>query len=125
MKGAVMLSKIEMKYYKDITRIADSLGRIANAIEKEQKRDLIVAQSFEEEFKDDDAWNIGDRIKQRLDELNMSQRELAKACKITEASMSHYINGNRVPKGPMCVTIAEALGCSVEWLLGVGGKEDE
>ena len=120
-----MLSKIEMKYYKDITRIADSLGRIANAIEKEQKRDLIVAQSFEEEFKDDDAWNIGDRIKQRLDELNMSQRELAKACKITEASMSHYINGNRVPKGPMCVTIAEALGCSVEWLLGVGGKEDE
>ena len=39
--------------------------------------------------------------------------------------MSRYINNSRVPKGPMCVTIAEALGCSVEWLLGVGGKEDE
>ena len=114
-----MLSKIEMKYYRDITRIADSLDRIADALEKAQKRDLIVAQSFEEEFKDDDAWNIGDRIKQRLDELNMSQRELAKACKITEVSMSRYINGNRVPKGPMCVTIANALGCSVEWLLGM------
>ena len=114
-----MLSKIETKYYRDITRIADSLEKIADALEKAQKRDLIVAQSFEEEFKDDDAWNIGDRIKQRLDELNMSQRELAKTCKITEVSMSRYINGNRVPKGPMCVTIANALGCSVEWLLGM------
>ena len=117
-----MLSKIEMKYYKDITRIADSLEKIADALGNTQKRELIITQEFEENF---GMEGIGDRIKERLDELGMSQRELAKACNVTEVSMSRYINNSRVPKGPMCVTIAEALGCSMEWLLGVGGKEDE
>ena len=34
-----MLSKIETKYYRDITRIADSLERIEDAIEKADKED--------------------------------------------------------------------------------------
>lgn len=42
-----MLSRIEMKYYKDITRIADSLARIANALEKEQKRKTTAEQPTE------------------------------------------------------------------------------
>ena len=49
-----MLSKIEMKYYKDITRIADSLGRIANAIEKEQKRETTAEQPAEDGGDDDE-----------------------------------------------------------------------
>ena len=39
MKGEIMLSQIEMKYYKDVTRIADCLERIADAIEKAEKED--------------------------------------------------------------------------------------
>lgn len=42
-----MLSKIEMKYYRDITRIADSLERIADALEKEQKRKTTAEQPTE------------------------------------------------------------------------------
>ena len=117
-----MLSKIENKYYKDITRIADSLERIADVLQDSQ-RQKIIEKSFEEEFKDDEYKKIGDRIKQKLDEKGMSQRELAQACKITEVSMSRYISGNRVAKGPLYVQMAKVLGCSVEWLLG--GNEDE
>lgn len=118
-----MLSKIEMKYYKDITRIADSLERIADVLQDSQ-RQKIIEKSFEEEFNVDESKKIGDRIAQRLAEIGMSQRELAAACHITEVSMSRYISGKRVAKGPLYSQIARELGCSVEWLLN-GGKKDE
>lgn len=117
-----MLSRIEMKYYKDITRIADSLERIADLLQDSQ-RQKIIEKSFEEEFNDDEYKKIGERIKQKLEEKGMSQRELAQACKITEVSMSRYISGSRVAKGPLYALMARVLGCSVEWLLG--GEKDE
>ena len=64
-------------------------------------------------------FQMGGRIKQRLDELGMSQRELAKACKVTEVSMSRYISGDRTPKGPIISQIARTLGVTSDWLLGM------
>lgn len=62
---------------------------------------------------------MGDRIKQKLEELGMSQWELAKKVKITEVSLSRYINGDRTPKGPIISSIARALGVTSDWLLGM------
>jgi len=44
-----MLSQIEMKYYKDVTRIADCLERIADVLQdsQEQKRKTTAEQPTE------------------------------------------------------------------------------
>ena len=62
---------------------------------------------------------MGKRIADRLAAIGMSQRELAKDVKITEVSLSRYINGERTPKGPIISSIARALGVSCDWLLGM------
>ena len=61
---------------------------------------------------------IGDRIKKCLEDKGMSQRELAKKCRVTEASIARYIENARVPKAPILVAIAEALDVSPEYLMG-------
>ena len=53
-------------------------------------------------------------IKEILEAKGMSQRELAEKAGITEVTMSRYINGNRVPKAPVAMCIARALGVDIE-----------
>lgn len=53
-------------------------------------------------------------IKEILEAKGMSQRELADKVGITEVTLSRYINGNRVPKAPIAMCIARALGVDVE-----------
>lgn len=93
------------------------------ACEEMQKRIIKKNRDTEAIFaeldkQDAEQFNLGCRIKQRLDELGMSQRELAQAVKITEVSMSRYINNDRTPKGPLISQIAKALDVSCDWLLG-------
>ena len=122
-----MLSKIEMKYYKDITRIADALEKIAKLYEEEQVRRTFPApwpgQPSGEEHGNDEYKKIGERILQRLHKKGMAQFELANACGITEVTLSRYVSGSRVAKGPLYAQMARVLGCSVEWLLR--GEENE
>lgn len=61
---------------------------------------------------------IGERIAGLLMEQGKTQRELAKQVGTTEASMSRYIKGNRVPKGPIIANIAKALHTTTDYLLG-------
>lgn len=58
------------------------------------------------------------RLDQARKEKGLTQRELADRVGITEVSMSRYINGARVPSGPIVVNIAKALGISVDYLVG-------
>ena len=53
-------------------------------------------------------------IKEILEAKGMSQRELADKVGITEVTLSRYINGNRVPKAPVAMCIARALGVDIE-----------
>lgn len=71
------------------------------------------------------AAGIGRRIKERLNELGMTKHELAIACGIDDKKIKLYTIGYTTPKAQTCEKIAEALECSVEWLLGTGGKENE
>ena len=50
---------------------------------------------------------IGERIAGLLMEQGKTQRELAKQVGTTEASISRYIKGDRVPKGYILANIAK------------------
>lgn len=58
------------------------------------------------------------RLDQARKEKGLTQRELANRVGVTEVSMSRYVNGARVPKEPIVVNIAKALGVSVDYLVG-------
>lgn len=61
---------------------------------------------------------IGERIAGLLMEQDKTQRELAKQVGTTGASISRYIKGDRVPKGPIIANIAKALHTTTDYLLG-------
>lgn len=61
---------------------------------------------------------FSDRLKEILDRRGMSQRDLAIKIETTEVSVSRYISGDRIPKGPIVLKIAQALNVQTDWLLG-------
>lgn len=58
-----------------------------------------------------------ERLKLLLERNKMTQAELAEKIGITEASLSRYANGVRIPKGPAIVAMAKALDTSVNYLM--------
>lgn len=62
------------------------------------------------------------RIKEMLIEKNISQKQLSEMTGITESAISHYIKGDRVPRGTNLVKIAKVLGTTTDDLLS-GDKE--
>lgn len=68
------------------------------------------------------ARGITNRMSELLTERNMTQKELALSAKITESAISHYIKGDRVPRGVNLIKIAKALGTTTDYLLG---QDDE
>ena len=71
------------------------------------------------------AEKIGEQIAKRLNEVGMSQRELADLTGITEVSMSRYIRGERTPNGIIVAKIANALHTTSDELLGSGKTEED
>lgn len=70
---------------------------------------------------------LGERIAKRLDELHITQRELAMMVGVTDISMSRYVRGERTPNAPIIANIAKALRVTTDWLLGLeeGDRQDE
>lgn len=60
--------------------------------------------------------SFASRLKQAMDERNMSQAELAAQIGKGKSSVSQYISGKNIPKDDVQQQIAEVLDCSVEWL---------
>ncbi len=67
---------------------------------------------------------LGDRISNLLEKNGMTQRELAERVGVTEVSMSRYIKGGRIPKGPIIANIALALHTTTDHLLANEAEED-
>jgi len=67
--------------------------------------------------------SLADRIELLLNNLNMSQKDLAQATGITESSVSHYAKGDRIPRGSNLTKIAEALKTSPDFLLGFNATD--
>lgn len=65
---------------------------------------------------------MGGRIVELLNSRGMTQKELALEANITESAISHYVKGDRVPRGVNLIKIAKALGTTADDLLE---QEDE
>lgn len=60
--------------------------------------------------------NIGKKIRDRLTALDMTQRELADRCDISEVAMSRYVTNTRIPKTLILKRIARELGVTMDYL---------
>ena len=61
---------------------------------------------------------IGERIRSLMEYRGMSQKELADKAQITEAAVSRYVNGTRMPRAITIASIARALDVSVSEIVG-------
>ena len=64
------------------------------------------------------AKNIGDNIRLRREAKGMTQLELANRCGVSDAMVCFYERGQRMPSLPTAAALADALGCTVDELLG-------
>ena len=62
--------------------------------------------------------DTGKRINRLLFENHMDQKDLAEALNFTQASMSRWVTGMRIPKSEALCAIADYFDVSVDWLLG-------
>jgi transcriptional regulator with XRE-family HTH domain len=63
------------------------------------------------------AATFGERLAALLKEKGMQQQALAQKAGVTEAAVSHYIKGDRVPRASVMARIAEALGTTSDFLM--------
>lgn len=99
----------------NIEELSDRAVRAASvSIENRALKGRVVGEEFDE-WESEEAKPIGERIQARLGELGMSQSDLAKACNITEVSISRYANGQRVPKATVLAGIAKALSVPLDY----------
>lgn len=66
---------------------------------------------------------IGERIKQRREELGLSQSGLARRTRLTPAAIWQYEHGDRSPSSEALAELARALKVSADYLLGEHGME--
>jgi transcriptional regulator with XRE-family HTH domain len=57
------------------------------------------------------------RIKRRREQLKLSQRELARTCKVDVVTWWRYEQGQLKPSADAIVRIARALDVTTDWLL--------
>ncbi len=61
---------------------------------------------------------LGERLGQLLQEQHMNQKQFAEKAGITEAALSYYIKGTRVPRSTVLAKMASLLGTTADYLLG-------
>lgn len=61
--------------------------------------------------------SLGERIKDLLNQKEINQKVLAERVGCTEAAISHYIKGDRIPRASVLTKIAIALDTTSEYLM--------
>lgn len=62
---------------------------------------------------------FGERVKQARKAKGMSTTQLAAECGIHYAQVSGWENRNQKPSFYTLIAIAQSLGCSLDWLVGL------
>lgn len=65
------------------------------------------------------------RLIQLLKDKNISQKKLANGIGVTEATISRYVSGERFPRYELIGKIANFLGVTSDYLLGIEPTESE
>lgn len=68
--------------------------------------------------------SLGNRIVILLRKRGLTQKELAEKTKISEATLSRYIHGDRQPRANNIANIANALQTTTDYLLGGENQND-
>ena len=64
------------------------------------------------------ARGIAERMAELISDRKMTQKDLAFLSGVTESAISHYLKGDRIPRGATLIKIAKALDTSTDYLLG-------
>ena len=67
---------------------------------------------------------IQKRLQLMLSNLGMMQKELAERSGTTEAAISRYVNGTRLPSCMAIINISNATQVSPSWILGMGSDDE-
>ena len=59
------------------------------------------------------------RFKQACHETGLNQMELARKMKTSQGSISRFLYGYSIPRVSILFSMAQALGVSTDWLLGL------
>ena len=62
---------------------------------------------------------LGENIKKKMDEKNLTTFELADLIGINTVELCRYINGRRIPKAPLIFQMARELECTADELMGI------
>lgn len=66
---------------------------------------------------------LGENIKKKMEEKNLTTFELADRLRITSVELSRYITGKRVPRAPLIFQMAKELDCTADELMGIEAQE--
>jgi transcriptional regulator with XRE-family HTH domain len=66
---------------------------------------------------------LADKLRERARQLGISNAEAARRCGLDERRFGHYVSGRREPDLATLLRIAEALGTTPNWLLGVASSD--
>jgi transcriptional regulator with XRE-family HTH domain len=61
---------------------------------------------------------FGERLRAAVKDSGVRQVDLAKACSITEVTLSRYVNGQRMPRYETVCALAKELHTTPEYLTG-------
>lgn len=60
---------------------------------------------------------ISERIKQRLKQLNLKQKDLAEQTGQSKSTINKIVNGTVTPRVDLLIPISRALDVSIDWLV--------
>jgi transcriptional regulator with XRE-family HTH domain len=63
------------------------------------------------------ANEIGNRIKLKIKDSGLRQKDIVEASGVSKAALSNYLSGNRIPDTEAIYKISKELGTSIEWIL--------
>lgn len=65
------------------------------------------------------------RLREAMNDIGISQQELANKSGIGKSSISHYINGSNRPANKSAYLLGKVLGVSPAWLMGLDAPKKE
>lgn len=65
---------------------------------------------------------FGENLRSMIVEYRMSQRELAELTGLSEASISYYLRGEKMPGIKTIINMAYVFGCSTDDLIDFGSE---
>lgn len=66
--------------------------------------------------------NIAITLRQKMEEANLTQFELAEASHLSQASISRYLNERAVPDIRAAINLSVALNCTTDQLFDFGER---